>query len=371
MEAVRVETLRLFNFRNYADQEVSFAPGVNILWGDNAQGKTNLLEAVFYFGGGKSYRAHRDAELIRFGQAEGLAAARVWSGGRTQALEARFFAQGRRGLYANGVKLSSPRDMVGRLPCVLFGPEELGLIREGAAARRRFMDLALCQLRPRYLSLLAEYNRLHAHKTRVLRDGRMGNPLAGTLPDFNRRLAQTGGALTVFRAAFIARVAAAAAGLHADVTEGRERLALSYRCKPVWSEGRGEAEQAEALYESLCAHETAEWAAGRCLVGPHKDDAEALLDGVSARDFGSQGQARTAALAMKLAERQVFTEEFGAYPVLLLDDVLSELDPGRQDYVLHKIEDGQVLITCCEPARMTTLKGGRAVHIVGGRAEVN
>jgi DNA replication and repair protein RecF len=366
VEAVRIDTLRLFNFRNYADEAVAFAPGVNVLCGDNAQGKTNLLEAVFYFGGGKSYRARRDAELVRFGAEEGAISAETRRGKRVQTLESRFSARGRRTLYANGVKLDSPREMVGRLPCVLFGPAELSLIREGASARRRYMDLALCQLRPRYLSLLAEYSRLHAHKTRLLRDGREGR-LAGALPDFNRRLAQTGGELTVFRADFVARAARAAARVHADIAGGRERLTLSYVCKPALVPGRCGEEQAEALYASLRAHEAAEWAAARCLAGPHRDDVEALLDGVSARDFGSQGQIRTAALSMKLAERQVFTEEFEASPVLLLDDVLSELDPGRTDYVLRKIEGGQVLITCCETERLKAVTGGRVLRIREGK----
>ncbi len=367
MEGNRIETMRLRQFRNYEDELVTFAPGVNVIAGDNAQGKTNLLEAVFYFGSGKSNRAARDRELVRFGQESGSLEAKIVSGGRAQTLEARLFLTARRALFANGVKLASPRELVGKLPSVFFGPEELGLIRAGASARRRFMDLALCQLRPRYLMLLSEYTRLHGHKTRLLRDTRPGSREASTLPDFNRRLAVTGAALMTYRAVFVHKVSKAAAVIHGEVSGGRETLALSYAPHPDFNPLLGEEERAEELYAALCAQAPAEWASARALVGPHRDDITATLDGVSVRSFGSQGQTRTAALSMKLAERLVFKEEFGAYPVLLLDDVLSELDPHRQDFILHRIEDGQVIITCCEPERMTRLQNGKHIHIMRGK----
>ena len=366
MDAIRIDSLRLYHFRNYEDQTALFGPGVNVISGDNAQGKTNLLEAVFFLGAGKSCRGARERELIRIGQDGARLEAGILSQGRAQTLEARLYSHTRRTLFVNGVKLNSPRELLGRLPCVFFGPEDLGVVRAGAAMRRRFMDLALCQLRPRYMTLLAEYNRLYAHKTRLLRDARPDSPMAGVLPEFNRRIAETGAALVGYRAGFARRVAVSAAGFHSDASGGQENLSLSYRTRPEYDPARRVEEAARALYAHLCEKESAEWAAGRCLAGPHRDDLDIRLDGLDAKVYGSQGQTRTAALALKLAERQVFREELGAYPVLLLDDVLSELDPHRQEFILTRVGDGQVLITCCDAKGMETPGIGKNIHVRNG-----
>ncbi|MDR1157259.1 MAG: DNA replication/repair protein RecF [Oscillospiraceae bacterium] len=362
-----ITRLDLKNFRNLTAQTVVFSPHVNVVMGDNAQGKSNLLEAVFYFGGGKSFRARREQELIRFGETAAVLTAHIVSGSRSQTLEARFSAGARRVLSANGAKLSSPRELVGRLPCVFFGPENLDIVRAGAASRRRFLDLALCQLRPRYLTALSEYVRLYGHKTRLLRDSRPGTALPDALPVFNNRLAAAGAALTRYRLDFAARVTPAAAVLHGAISGGREALSLRY----VTHGGLGPDDPEEALAAGLLAlmeeRAEAERAAARCLVGPHRDDIELLLDGMPMRAFGSQGQSRTAALALKLAERDIFREELGEPPVLLLDDVLSELDGRRQDFILHRLEGGQVIITSCEPGRATRLPEGKNLLVENGR----
>lgn len=361
-----INELSLEHFRNYERERVSFASGVNVIAGDNAQGKTNILEAVFFFGSGKSCRGARDRDVIRFGEEEAGLSAALHSGSRAQTMAVRFSRTGRRAWQVNGVKLRSPRELLGRLPCVFFGPEELDLIRAGAAVRRRFMDMALCQLRPRYLTELSEYTRLHAHKTRLLRDCRPDSALADVLPDFNRRLAQTGAALISYRADFLGRVAAAASRLHGDISGGRETLGLRYVTQADPDSRRSEEELAGILYGQLETQASAEWAARRCLVGPHRDDIELRIGGHPARAYGSQGQARTAALSLKLSERDVFTAEFGEAPVLLLDDVLSELDGRRQEFILERLAGGQAIITCCEPGRMTRLPDGKNILVEKG-----
>ena len=251
---------------------------------------------------------------------------------------------------------------------MLFCPEDLYLIREGGAARRRFLDGAICQLRPRYAQALAEYNRLYDHKVRILRDWPENPSLLETLDDFNLRLCQTGALIIHYRAHFIRRLQEEAPAIHQDFSGGRERLELSYQ---TVSTVRDCFAPAKEIFGWLTEHQEsrrrAELDSRQCLSGPHKDDLAVLLDGQPAKTYGSQGQTRTAALSLKLAQREIFFQETEEYPVLLLDDVLSELDPKRQSFVLNRIQGGQILITCCEEEKLEGLEGGRTFHVQGGR----
>lgn len=366
---MRIDWLRLENFRNYESFYAEFSPGVNVIFGNNAQGKTNLLEAASYLSAGKSFRARRERELVRFGSEIAELEAGADTGGRDCVLRARIFStNARRQFYKNGVKLKTAAELSGNLSTVLFTPEDLGLIRDGAAARRKFMDNALCQLRPRYAAALYEYNRLHEHKTRILKDWREKPSLLDTLDDFSRRMAATGAIIIHYRARFAASLNSAAGITHSQCSGGAETLTLRYKTVSTIEEPMA---AMEALYDAVLLHQerhrSAELEARACLTGPHKDDLEADINGASARQFGSQGQARTAALSLKLAEREIHREDSGAPPVLLLDDVLSELDPGRQEFVLSKIDGGQVFITCCDDDRLKSIQGGKVFTIFDGR----
>ena len=250
---------------------------------------------------------------------------------------------------------------------VLFCPEDLLLIREGAAARRRFLDCAICQLRPRYAQALAEYNRLYEHKTRILRDWPENPSLLETLEDFNVRMAQTGALVIRYRAYFVRRLQEAAPAVHRDFSGGREALSLTYQTVSSVSDPTAAPQQIlEQLRDHQERHRQAELDSRQCLSGPHKDDLTVSIDRRSAKQFASQGQTRTAALSLKLAQRDIFFQETGEYPVLLLDDVLSELDARRQAFVLNHIQGGQIFITCCEEEKLEGLEGGAAFHIHGG-----
>ena len=250
---------------------------------------------------------------------------------------------------------------------VLFCPEDLLLIREGAAARRRFLDCAICQLRPRYAQALAEYNRLYEHKTRILRDWPENPSLLETLEDFNVRMAQTGALVIRYRAYFVRRLQEATPAVHRDFSGGREELSLTYQTVSSVSDPTAAPQKIlEQLRDHQERHRQAELDSRQCLSGPHKDDLLVELDGRSAKTYGSQGQTRTAALSLKLAQRDIFFQETGEYPVLLLDDVLSELDARRQAFVLNHIQGGQIFITCCEEEKLEGLEGGAAFHIHGG-----
>lgn len=364
---MRINELTLEGFRNYEAQHLVFDPSCNVIYGENAQGKTNLLEAIVYLSCGKSPRAGSDRELIGFEREYARLTGQIYSRDREFKAEVLLQRGHRRKITVNGVTAKNGSSLSDVLHTVFFAPEDLFLIREGAAARRRFMDLSLCQLRPRYVEALAEYNRLYEHKTRILRDSEEFPGLLETLPDFNVRLCQTGAVLIHYRARFVRALAEHASQAHAECSGGREELTLAYQTvKTVTDPFADQAVLAAALAEHQAAHYEAELASRLCLSGPHKDDIDVTVNGRSARQYCSQGQVRTAALAMKLAEREIHKNVFGEYPVMLLDDVLSELDPRRQEYVLNRIAGGQIFITCCENDRLDALLTGKVFHIHNG-----
>jgi DNA replication and repair protein RecF len=362
-----VDRLALKGFRNYQSLEVSFTPGINIIYGENAQGKTNLLEAIAYLSTARSHRARYDREMIgfeaEFAELEGLIHTRQ----REFRVRARLPKGGRRQLTVNDVKLKTAAELSDVLHTVLFCPEDLHLVREGSLARRRFLDNSICQLRPKYAAALSDYQRLYEHKLRILRDWTEKPSLLETLDDFNDRMARCGALMVHYRAYFSQKLSRYAHGVHYDCSGGREELSLHYKTvKTITDVFASPAVLYQQLLEHQESHRAAELESRCCLSGPHKDDLELEINGLSARQFASQGQVRTAALSLKLAEREIHFESIGEYPVLLLDDVLSELDAHRQEFILNRITSGQVLITCCEEDRLAGLQDGNAVHIRGG-----
>ena len=368
---MRINSLYLENFRNYAQERVDFDPVCNVIWGENAQGKTNLLEAIFCLSCGKSPRTRGDRELIRF-DAEGFRVeGNITSRDRAFISRIESFRGRKKKITVNGVPAKSASALGQVLNTVFFAPEDLQIIRAGAAERRKFMDMSLCQLRPRYAEALSEYHRLHEHKTRILRDCDQRPDLIATLPDFNLRMAETGAVIIHYRSRFAELLNESAAAAHRECSGGREVLSIRYQTVKTVTDPMADHRQLVAqLLEHQRQHHYAEVSSRQCLSGPHKDDLEVLLDGFSARSFASQGQTRTAALSLKLAAREIHREILGEYPVLLLDDVLSELDPRRQEFVLNRIGGGQVFITCCEDDRLGGLLQGRVFHTQGGKLSV-
>ena len=363
------KSMKLAQFRNYAAAEVHFGPHINLIVGENAQGKTNLLESIFYFSAAKSFRSLRsERELISFGEAAAALELCVESNGRAYRLEAALKAGQAKKLTANGVKLGSRSELSDMLRCVLFSPEDLSLIRDGAAARRRFMDQSLCQLRPRYYKALREYNRLYDHKLRILRDWEEKPDLLLILDDFSTKMAHYGAVMIHYRARFTQRLQPFAAAFSKDCSMGRDKMEIAYETVSAVTDPLGDVHTiAEQLVEHAMRHREAELKARQCLSGPHKDDLMVTLDGVDARKFASQGQARTSALALKLAEREIHFEEFGEYPILLLDDVLSELDENRQAFVRERISEGQVFISCCTDEGMRELRETKLFWVEQGQ----
>jgi len=362
-----VNELFLDGFRNYSSVCASFSDGINIVAGSNAQGKTNLIEAIYYLAAGRSFRPASDKEIISFDCGCACIRARVLSSGREQMLEARLFRGKRRELYANGVKLKNAAELSGRLCAVLFGPDDLDMIKGSAAVRRKLMDQCLSQLRPGYLAALLEFNRLYEHKTRILKDYHEKPSLLELLDDFDLRLAQQSARLISYRAAFTGVLADRAAEIHGQFSDGLEKLGIRYKTVgKIDPAGKNPEQLLPELLGHQREHRQAELRSGLCLSGAHKDDLEIDINGAPARKFASQGQARTAAVSLKLAERDIHFEDGGEYPVLLLDDVLSELDSKRQGFILGRIRSGQVFITCCDDGAAKAARGGATIRIENG-----
>lgn len=364
---MKLRRIALDGFRNYTDFTADFSPGVNVIWGENAQGKTNLLEAIGFLSGARSHRARGDKELISFHRDRGTITAEVTSRGRDFLLEVQLFRGTRRRLFVNHVKCKTAAELGGIVQTVLFCPEDLALIKAGAAERRSFLDHAICQLRPRYAEALAQYSKLLDHKTRILRDWEKHPSLLDVLEDFNEAMARAGALVIHYRAHFVRKLAEKAAQIQTEFSGGRETLALHYATVSTVRDPLGPTVE---LYEDLRRHQDshakAERDARSCLSGPHKDDLVARINGQPARQYASQGQTRTAALSLKLAERELFRDDTGQWPILLLDDVLSELDARRQDFVLRRITGGQVILTGCE-APDGSFPEGQTLHIVQGK----
>lgn len=287
---MRIDRITLETFRNYGRQEISFDPKCNVLWGENAQGKTNLLEAMVCLSTGKSHRTRTDRDLIQFGGDGFQLQGDIFSRGRTFVSRIEVGYGHKKKITINQVPAKAASELSGVLNTVFFCPEDLQLIKDGAAARRRFLDASLCQLRPKYAAALTEYQRLHEHKTRILRDCADRPDLIATLPDFNLRMAEMGAVLIHYRSRFVKLLSAYAAQAHRECSGGREELSIEYRTVKTVTDPFGDHKLLVVqLLEHQREHHYAEVSSRQCLSGPHKDDMEVLLGGVSARSFASQG----------------------------------------------------------------------------------
>ena len=364
---MRINRIALNGFRNYDFETADFSPGTNVIYGQNAQGKTNLLEAVYLLAAGRSFRTRFDKELIGFGCDSAEILADIVSHDREQTVRIVFRSGQRKQITVNAVKKTAS-ELSGTLTAVLFSPDDLNLIKEGAAARRRLMDNAISQIRPRYAEYLSQFNKFYESKTRILRDWREKPSLLDTLDEFSEGMCRASAQLIRYRASFASRLNEEAAPIHGEFSGAGEKLEIQYQTVSTVRDPMGPAKD---IFYDLCdhleAHRRAELESQQCLSGAHKDDLLISINGRPARSFASQGQTRTAALSIKLAEREIYLDETGEYPILLLDDVLSELDTRRQEFVLNRIGGGQTLITCCDDEGISGRTGGKVLHVEKGR----
>jgi DNA replication and repair protein RecF len=352
-----ITKLELNNFRNYAHCVFSPEKGINLIVGENAQGKTNLLEAVFFCCFGRSHRTSREKEMIAYDAPSALVRLSCVRTDTSHELLIRLSRDEGRRIKSDGQPLPRIGELMGLLNCVLFAPEHLSIVKEGPAERRRFLDMELSQTHPAYFFLLQQYMRALRQRNMLLRSVREHPDLLPTLPAWNEQLASLGCKIMQYREDFCARLSLLASQNHREISGGRETLLISYRpdC-PAPDEG--------ALLDLLSQAQKEDLRRMTTTRGPHRDEMALTLDGREIRAFGSQGQQRTAALSIKLSELDLIRKETGEWPILMLDDVMSELDERRQTYLLERILPVQTLVTATSFA--SAWPSARKFFITGG-----
>lgn len=331
-----IESLELQNFRNYETLSMKFDRGTNILFGDNAQGKTNILEAVYLGGTTKSHRGSKDREMIRFDQDEAHIRMQVKREAVSCRIDMHLKKNKSKGIAINGVPIRKASELFGAVNMVFFSPEDLQIIKEGPGERRRFVDLELCQLSKVYLNQLTNYNKILNQRNKLLKDLAFMPDLMPTLEVWDEQLLNYGSQLIAAREEFVEQLNEISVDIHANLTGEKEHLELVY--EPNVSK--------KNFSQMLRKNRDKDIRFKLSSVGPHRDDLCVKINGIDIRKFGSQGQQRTAALSLKLSEIYLVKRLIHDTPVLLLDDVLSELDGSRQNYLLQSIRDIQTLITC-------------------------
>jgi DNA replication and repair protein RecF len=340
---MRVQALELRDFRNYEALSLTdLSPQVNIFVGQNAQGKTNVIESILLLAVGKSHRTNKDAELIRFESESALLQAVIERADRTLRLDLRLFGRGKKGRI-NGVEKRKMSDFVGTLNVVMFAPEDLQLIKGGPAQRRRFLDVEIGQVSPHYLYNLSQYQKVLAQRNNLLKDIAKKGTGEDLLAIWDEQLIAYGAKVIQKRLEFTAKLEAFAKDIHSRISGGKEELSFCYENSFEWSVDQ---DLEETFRQELQRKKKQDILRGTTSVGPHRDDLKVRIDGRAVDTFGSQGQQRTASLSMKLAEIELIRAEVGEYPVLLLDDVLSELDSQRQMHLIESMgERVQTFIT--------------------------
>lgn len=336
-----VEKLKLNGFRNYSEESVNFLPGINLIVGKNGQGKTNLLEAIYFSAVGRSPKTTKDAELINWEKQRASFLLKCSKKAGTKEIEVIFQKGSKKVIRVNGVNLLKIGDLLGNVNVVFFSPDELKLVKDAPQDRRKFMDMDISQLSKNYFYLLTKYNKIIDQRNKLLKNNVSPKIIEQTLPIWDIQLAETGSKIIRFRMQFLEKLKAVAKEAHSYLTKGNEVLSIEY----AGITGENEENVKQKILKELSQCREKDIKLGFTNVGPHRDDIKLVVNGVDIRSFGSQGQQRTVALSMKLAELEIFKEEVGEYPILLLDDVLSELDQDRQQRLVAYAKKLQTIIT--------------------------
>lgn len=347
-----IKDIKLHNFRNYSDEQVSFNKNVNLFLGDNAQGKTNLLEGIYLNAIGRSFKNVRDKDLIKFEADYCKITTTHVSADEEHTTEIVISKDGKKGIKADDVKLTKTSELLDRLYMIVFSPEDLKIVKEEPEKRRRFIDRELCQIRAGYLADLNDYRQILKQRNAYLKGDSIDK---GLLSIWDEQLVRTGSRIIEKRKSFIDKIDKISNGIHQKITGGKETLELKY--------------EPNEFDPSLVNEDIRNRTTGH---GPHRDDFKISANGVDLRKFGSQGQQRTAALSLKLSEIKIIEEEKGEKPILLLDDVLSELDNERQVYLMNSLGENQMFITTTDIVGQVAknLPEGKVVKIRGGEVEV-
>lgn len=363
---MRVERLKLENFRNIKSPELVPCGDVNILYGDNAQGKTNLLEAIWLFCGGHSFRRAKDSELINWEKKFAKIEMDFFGQERSQNAQINFSGN-KKQVTVNGVEKKSAASLIEKFCAVVFFPEHLNLIKRGPSERRKFIDSAICREKLKNASIISKYNRILLQRNALLKDLEKRPVLDDVVSVWDFHLASCGAYIIKKRMEYIKLLSKQAEIFHYGISNGTEKLEIRYiPCVAGIKENDSLNDIGDKLVDKYESSILEDMKTRVTNFGPHRDDIEILINGKNTRIFGSQGQQRSAVLSMKLAEASVLEAKMGEKPVILLDDVLSELDNSRQSFLLNKLEGYQVFITCCESSEKEQPVNGRVFKINDG-----
>ena len=358
---MKINSITLENYRNIKELSVNF-DDVNIIWGENAQGKTNLLEAIYLFSGAKNFRGAKDKELVKFDCDYAKMKLDFFANGREQTAE--ISIKDRKTATLNGIKKRSSTELGDEIKTIIFSPDHLNMIKEGPNERRKFIDGALCQIKSNYRTLLKNYSRTLVQRNSLLRNAESVDEVAPMLEVWDVNLANLGAKIIYQRIMYLKAIKPYLKDIFEGISGGKEDIELVYIGADTYTDDVNDIEQ--RLYNKIKSHRKIDVLNHTTTKGPHRDDIEIMINGRSVKSFGSQGQQRSSVLALKLAEASLLREMTGENPIALLYDVMSELDEKRQDYILNHIKDLQVFITCCDKETVLRLKKGKTFHIANG-----
>ncbi len=351
---MKIERLKCLNFRNIEEAEIFPDDKMNVICGENAQGKTNLIEAIWLFTGAKSFRNTKDSLPIKFGCLRAKNEIDFIADGIINNAVMEFSEK--RNAFLNEKPLSNPSKLAGSFNAIVFSPADLGLVKDGPAVRRRFLDIAIGQLYPTYIVLLQEYTRAVRQRNEIIKEYRYDSTVSVMLDIFEKEIKDKGIKLIEYREKYISVLNKFVPEIYLGLSAGREVLEIKYNLSV----------STEEFEEKLLSSRKEDMFTGNTSCGPHRDDLSFFLNSTNARSYGSQGQQRSIALALKLSQAQVIKDIKGEYPICLLDDVMSELDPLRQSYILNHIRDWQSFLTCCDPSNIKNLEKGKIFRVEKG-----
>jgi DNA replication and repair protein RecF len=360
VQILYLKELTLINFRNYEKLNISFNSNLILLIGKNAQGKTNILESISMSSTGRSYRTPRDKELIKWGKGQSYVKNTVIKRSGTSVIELYLNLQEKKRIKINGVQIKRMGELMGHLNSVVFSPEDLRIIKDGPAERRRFMDMEISQIKPRYFYNLQQYNKILLQRNNLLKEINIRPNLKKTLPVWDEQLSHTGAYIINERYKFVRMLMESANHIHRDISFGAENLEFFYKSSIKYKD-QGVDHIKDNFFEQLQKNRDFDIMRGTTSSGCHRDDLAFVINDVDIRTFGSQGQQRSSVLSLKLSEIEIMHRETGEYPILLLDDVMSELDEYRQEMLLDIIGDVQTIITS------TSLKGIPKANLDNGQ----
>lgn len=351
-----ITNVKIDGFRNLKNISLSPIPNINVLMGENAQGKTNLLEALWISSGAKSFRNAKDKEMLGFSSQIATVEVTFQDKEREQKVSITLSPNTKeRKILLNGVKLRSFSELIGKLQCVIFTPQDLDLTKGSPEIRRNYIDLCISQIKPMYVKVISKYENILSQRNALLKNIVMGISKAEELDIWDDQLARQGAYISMLRKVYTDILYRHSAELYNEISGGKENLSLEYYSTVFENlENRTDykGEMAREYFAKLKSTQNDDIRLGYTQVGVHRDDISVKINGISVKDYGSQGQNRSAALCMKLGQAKALCSEIGEMPVILLDDVLSELDVNRKNFVLKQINDAQIFITCCEPIKI-------------------